>query len=204
MRPLQGAWDETLADILDQGLLNRYAPIFALQIIRRLAGPDLKHLIDRFQEHRVPVRFEITEDLRVRQQPAGADTEDQAAIEHVVEHRNRGSNRSRMRVRHVDGAGAEFDLFRRGGEPGDEGNAGGDVLGLVGDVLADIGLGEAQFVRQQESFAVLLQGQPPILVERMDRHGKEPEIHSLLFPTTDFCWQRTCFVRGIMTSPKSK
>ncbi len=91
-----------------------------------------------------------------------------------------------MRVRHIDGAGAELDLFRGGGEPGDKGDAGGDVLGFVGDVLADIGLGEAQLVREQERFAVLLQRQPPILVERMDRHGKEPELHRLLLPTTGF------------------
>jgi len=67
VRPLQGARDEALSDIFDQGLLNRYVPIFALQIIWRLARPDLKNLVDRFQEHRVPVRFEVTEDFGVRQ-----------------------------------------------------------------------------------------------------------------------------------------
>ncbi len=79
------------------------------------------------------------------------------------------------------GAGAEPDLLGRGREPRDKGDAGGDVLGLVGDVFADIGFGEAQFVGQQESFAVLLQGQPPILVERMNRHREESEIHCRSF-----------------------
>ena len=35
--------------------------------------------------------------------------------------------------------------------------AGGDVLGAVGDVFADIGFAEAQFVGEQESFTVFLQ-----------------------------------------------
>jgi len=123
----------------------------------------------------------------------------------MIEHRDRGGNRRGMCVRHVDGAGAEPDLFGRGGEPGDESDAGGDVLGLVGNVLADIGLAEPEFISQQERLAVLVERLPPILAERMDRHGKEPELHGLLFPTTRlFIWQRTCFVRGVMTSPKSR
>ena len=91
-----------------------------------------------------------------------------------------------MRVWHVDGAGTELDLPGRRGDPGNEGDAGGDVLGLVGDVLADISFGKPQLIGQQERFAVLFQRQPPILVDRMDRHGKKPEIHSLLFPKTGF------------------
>jgi len=49
-------------------------------------------------------------------------------------------------------------------------------------VLADIGFGEAEFVGQQESLAILLERKPPILVEGMDRHRKEPKIHRLHFP----------------------
>ena len=52
----------------------------------------------------------------------------------------RGGKRGRMGVRHVDGAGTELDLLGRCCKPGDEGDAGCDVLGPVGDVLADIGL----------------------------------------------------------------
>ena len=66
----------------------------------------------------------------------------------------RGGDGRGMGVRHIDRAGAEPDLLGGGCDPGEERDAGGDVLGLVGDVLADIGFGEAQFVGQQESFAV--------------------------------------------------
>src|ERR1700722_20878810 len=82
-----------------------------------------------------------------------------------------------MGVRHVDGAGAELDLLGGGGDPGQEGDAGGDVLGPVGDMLADIGLGKPEFIGQQEGFTILPERLTPILVERMDWHGKETEIH---------------------------
>src|SRR5438034_2238636 len=87
-----------------------------------------------------------------------------------------------MSVWHVDGAGAKLDLLGRRGEPGDEGDAGGNVFGPVGDVLSDISLGESQFVCQQEGFAVFVQGYPPVLVDGMDRHREEPEFHGLLLP----------------------
>jgi hypothetical protein len=70
-----------------------------------------------------------------------------------------------MRVRHVDGAGAKLDLPGRRREPRDESYAGSDILRSVGDVLADIGLGEAEFIGQQESLAILRERKPPILVD---------------------------------------
>src|SRR4051794_20921822 len=84
-----------------------------------------------------------------------------------------------MGVRHVDGAGAEFYALGGSGDPGDERDAGGDVFRLVGGVLADIALGIAEFVREQERFAVLLQRLPPVLADRMHRHGEESELHSI-------------------------
>jgi hypothetical protein len=63
-----------------------------------------------------------------------------------------------MGVRHIDRAGTEPDLLGRGGDPREESDRRGDVLGLVGDVLADISLGESQFVSQQEGFAVFPEG----------------------------------------------
>ncbi len=95
-----------------------------------------------------------------------------------------------MGIRHVDGAGAQLDLPGRRGEPGDEGDAGGNILCLVGDVLPDIGLGESQLVCQQKRFTVFLEGQPPILVDRMDRHRKEPEFHDLHSPRAGFLFGR--------------
>ena len=44
-------------------------------------------------------------------------------------------------------------------------------------VLADIAFGVAELVGQDERLAVLAQRLPPVLVERMDRHGEEAEVH---------------------------
>ena len=44
-------------------------------------------------------------------------------------------------------------------------------------VLADIAFDEAELVGQDEGLAVLAQRCPPVLVQRMDRHGEEAELH---------------------------
>jgi hypothetical protein len=59
------------------------------------------------------------------------------------------------------------------------GDARGDVLGLVGHVFADIALHEAELVGQDEGLAVLPERQPPVLLQRMERHGEEAEFHIL-------------------------
>ena len=45
-KPLQRPRDDSLADLPDQSLLRRDVPVFAREIIRRLAGPYLQHLVD--------------------------------------------------------------------------------------------------------------------------------------------------------------
>ena len=111
MRPLQRLGDEALADLGHHGAARRDRPVFALDVVGRVAAPDREHLVDRLDEHGVAVGVEIAEQFRVGEQPARADAEDQPAIEHVIEHRDRGGNGRRMRVRHVDRAGTETDLL---------------------------------------------------------------------------------------------
>ena len=82
--------------------------------------------------------------------------------------------------------------------------AGGDVLGLVGDVFADIGLGEAELVGQQERFAVFPQRELPVLAEWVDRHRKETQIHCLLLPGADLGASRPRVARDIMHMSKSR
>ncbi len=115
-------------------------------------------------------------------QAAWADAEDEAAVEHVIQHRDVGRDGRRMGVRHVDRAGSQPDLFGGGRNPRQERHAGGDVLRLVGDVFPDIGLGKSKFVRKQERFAILSQRLAPVLVQGMDRHGEEAQFHRA-FPT---------------------
>src|SRR5437899_3840406 len=88
MRPLQWSRNEPLADILDQSLLRRDVPVFSVEIIRRLTGPDIQNLVDGFKKHLVAVGVEIAEQLGIRQQSAGAYSENQTPVEHVIEHRH--------------------------------------------------------------------------------------------------------------------
>ena len=158
---MQRAGNYALANVFDQSPFDRDIPIFALQIIGRLAAPDIEDLIDRLDEHGIAVGVEIAEDLRVGQQSARAYSKYEAAIEHMIEHGHGCRDRRRMAVRQVDRAGPKLDLLGRRCEPGNERDAGGDVFGLVGGMLPDIRFGKAELIRQQEGF--------PILAERLDR-----------------------------------
>jgi hypothetical protein len=91
------------------------------------------------------------------------NAEDEAPVEHVIQHGDVRCSGRRMIVRHVDRAGAEFDLLGRVNKARDEHRARGDVLGLVGGVLTDISLHEAELVGEDEGFAILAQGFSPIL-----------------------------------------
>jgi hypothetical protein len=97
----------------------------------------------------------------------------------MIEHRQLGRDRDRMRVRHVHRAGAELDVLGVVGQRRQKDRAGGDVLRLVGGVLAAQSDREAELVGQDESFAILAQRRPPILVQGMDRHGEKAKIHGI-------------------------
>ena len=60
-----------------------------------------------------------------------------------------------MAVRQIERARAQAHALHAPDERSEEYRAGGDVLGQVGCVLADIALDEAQFVGEQESLAIL-------------------------------------------------
>jgi hypothetical protein len=95
----------------------------------------------------------------------------------MIQHGDLRGDRDRMAVGHVDGAGAELDAPGGIDQGADEHHAGGDVLRPVGGVLAHIAFHIAELVRQDEGLAILAQALPPLLVEGMDRHGEESELH---------------------------
>ena len=82
-----------------------------------------------------------------------------------------------MRLRQVRGAGAELDGFRLGDQRRQENETVGDVLGLVGEVLADEGVVEAELVGEDDGFAVLLQCFERIALDRVQGHGEVTETH---------------------------
>jgi hypothetical protein len=177
MRALQRLRNKALADIAQVMLLHADVPVFSLQVVRRIVLPDVQDLIDRFEKHRVAVGIEIAEYFRIREQSARRDSENETAIEHVVEHRDLCGDGRGMAIGHVHRAGSELDRFRAVDQARQEHQAGRDILGLIGDVLAGIALGESKLIGENKRLAVLAQRLAPILVQRMDGHREEAKLH---------------------------
>ena len=177
MRPLQRLEKDPLADFGKQRALGADLPEFAVQIVGRLTRPDLQHHVDGFEEHRVAVAVEVAEGLRVGQQAARTDAEDEAPIEHVIEHGDLCRDGSGMRVGHVHRAGAEADALGLGCQGRQEHRAGGDVLGGVGHMLAAQRLREAELIGQHEGFRVFPKALAPVLADGVDRHREKSELH---------------------------
>ena len=180
VRILVGPEDHALADLGDHGALGRNLVERAGQVVGRLARPDVEHHVDAFDEHGVTVAAEIAEHLGIRHQPAGRDPEDEAPLQHVVEHRHLGRHAGGVRIRQVHGARAETDRSGLVGKARKEGDRRGDDLGMVGRVLAAIGLGKAQLLRQEERLAILSNALRDRLVQRVDRHGEKRQFHLAL------------------------
>src|SRR5437899_12793169 len=137
MRPLQWPRNVSLADIPDQGPLRRDVPVFPLKIVRRLAGPDIQNLIDRFEKHLVAIGIEVAEQFRVRQKSTGAYSENQSSLKHVIEHCHASGDNGRMGVRHVKRAGTQLDLLGGVCDAYDDRDVRRYVLYSVGNVFAE-------------------------------------------------------------------
>jgi hypothetical protein len=180
MRLLVGLDDRADTDLRPVGLHRRDVPELALDVVGRLARPDRENLVDRFDEHGLAVLVEQAQRLGVRAQDAGADAEDEAALEQVVDHRRVGGDDHRMAVREVRDRSADLDLLGDAEQGRDEHQAVRDVLDRVGEMLAAIAFGVAELVGQDEGLAVLLQRLRIVPSLRMDRHGEEAEFHGAL------------------------
>ena len=177
MRPLVGLQDQALADLGNRGLAGGHVEILALDVHRPFAFPDLQHRVDTFDKHRIAVLLEVAERLGVRHQAARADAHDEAALEHVVQHRDLPGDGGRVAVGHVDGATAQHDVASVMRQTGQEHQTGGHVLRQVGHVLADKAFGKAEPVGQQEGLTVLFQRFGCDAPGRVQRHHEHAEFH---------------------------
>src|SRR3979490_1218574 len=111
MRPLQRARDVSLANLLDQSFLGRDVPVFSLQIVGRLAGPDIQDLIDSLKKHFAAIGVEIAKQFRVRQKSAGTDPKNKPSVQHVIEHGDAGRESGWMGVLPIERAGSPANVF---------------------------------------------------------------------------------------------
>jgi hypothetical protein len=75
-------------------------------------------------------------------------------------------------------AGGELDAPGLGDQGRQEQHAVGDVLALVGQVLAHEGVVEAQAVGEDDGLAILAQGLAPVAVHGMHRHREVAQPHA--------------------------
>jgi hypothetical protein len=97
----------------------------------------------------------------------------------VVEHGRVRCHLHRVHVRQRRGSGRKLDALGRVNEGRLEQHAVGDVLRLVGKVLADERVVKAESVGEDDRLPVLLQGLGEVAVKRMDGHCKIAEAHGI-------------------------
>ena len=174
---LVGLDDRAEPDLGEKRLPRRDLPVLAFKIVGRLALPDGDDVADGLGEHLPPIEAADAERLRVRLEGAGADPEQEPALEEVVEHRGLCRDEDRVGVREIGRPRAELDVSGLGDEARLEEHRAGDVLGRVGQVLADVRLRIAQPVGEDDRLAVLLEGFRIVAVQPVHRHGEETELH---------------------------
>ena len=180
MRLLIGLDDVADADLRPQRLHRRNGPVFSLQVDRRGPRPQRQDVLDRLREHGVAVDVEKAERLGIRAKHAGADPEDEAAFEQIVEHGRVRGHHDGMAVRQIDHRGPDFHLRGHAEQRGDEHHAVGNVLGRVGEVLAAVAFAVSEPVGENEGFAILLERFDIMPCRRMDRHREIAEFHAFL------------------------
>ena len=178
MRRLVRPGHDADAEVAAVGVLDLKIPVAAGELVRRLLRPYLQDRLDRLLHHLRPVRRVVQlEHLEVAGRAAGPDAEDEAALGKLIEHRGMGGDDRRVLLRQVDHAGAELDPLRAldQGREKDEGR--GDLLRLVGVVLADIDLREAQLIRQDDRVLVLAEHREERPLRPVQRHHEHAEFH---------------------------
>jgi hypothetical protein len=116
------------------------------------------------------------EHLEVAHQPARPDAHDEAPARELIEHGGVRGHQTGMHLRQVEHAGAEADLLGERDDGGEEDERRGDPLAPRGEVLADIGLAEAQAVGEDDRFLVLGEQRRVVLVGMVEGHGEHAEL----------------------------
>ena len=181
MRFLEGFQEHALTDVGHQRAARGDVPEATAAIVGRFARPEREDVVDRLEEHGAAVGIEVAHDLHVGALAAGADAEDKATLEQVIDHRDVAGERGRMVVRQVYRATAQANGFRRVREAGDERQAGRNGFRGVGKVLADEGFGIAELVREHDRLAVFPERLRVVALRGVHRHGEVAEFHALPF-----------------------
>ena len=175
MRALERPDDLTRPDLRALRSSRGGAVELPLDVIRGIVRPDSQHMVKTFLELPATVGPEIPERLRIRSHP-GTDAEQQPAVHEVVDHGNLARRHDRVVVGQREHAGAEHDPRAAVSEARDEGEARGDRLRAIRQVLADERFAEAERVGQGDRLTVLAQDFRVTASRGMDGLDKKSEL----------------------------
>ena len=136
-------------------------------------GSELQNLVDDvdgLDHHLRAVLVEHLEQFEIRTEPAGAHAHDEAAAAQVIELGDVAGDHCGMVLRYVDDAGAELDRLGLRDQGCHELQRIGDRLRLRGIVLAYPCLREAEFLGEQDRFAIFFQDRGVITIGIVQRH----------------------------------
>ena len=102
-----------------------------------------------------------------------------------------------MLLRQIGGAGGELDVPGVADQRGQKQQAVGDVLGALGEVLADEGIVKAEFVGEDDGLAVFAQRIGGAALERVHGHGEVAESHGVSPQGGVGCSARPCVVSAV-------
>ena len=154
------------------------AVVGKIDVVGRIALPHRQDDVDGLGENLVAVLIEDADGFRIRAERAGRDAHDEAALREMIEHGRIDRDHDRMHLREIGRAGGELDPRGVVDQRGVEQHAVGDVLAGVGQMLADEGIVEAEFVGEDDRLAVLAQRLRPVPAHRVHRHGEVAQPHS--------------------------
>jgi hypothetical protein len=147
----------------DQNSPSRY--------VRRILRPDALDHADRFHGFALAhLAVAVAEQLEVREQPADADPEHEAAAAHGVELRNFSPDLHRVMARQADHRGAEGEILGARQQARHEHQRRGDWLGGRRKMLAQPQFVEAERVGVERLLLVLGERIRERPVGRMHRH----------------------------------
>ncbi|MNN79350.1 hypothetical protein D3C81_1959870 [compost metagenome] len=95
----------------DDVFLQLHIPVLALDVVRRVRGPDLVDDVDRLGGHLSAVEVLRAEQFHIRNQAARAYAHDQTATAEVVELGDVTGDGGRVVLGQVEYAGGELDVL---------------------------------------------------------------------------------------------
>ena len=168
------------AELGNDRVLELHRPELAFEIVGRILRPDALDHADQFHRFALAhLAVAVAEQLEVREQPADADPEHEAAAAHGVELRDFGRDLHRVMARQADHRGAEGEILGARQQARHEHQRRGDRLRGRGKMLAEPQFVETERVGVERLLLVLGQRIGERAVRRMHRHHEQAKTHCL-------------------------